>query len=563
MKTITTLGCICAAAISSVSAQIVYREQPAEWQHIAEGGQFMDRILPMPKGKVDKSVWGVEHLLNRYVDNGIEDDVISYWGGNILKGNDGKFHLFLCGWDENDPKGHFGYPNSTVYHAVCDNSIGPFKVVDKLGHGHNPEIVPLADGSYMVYHVTSFGEKLDTDENLRYFYSKDINGPWELKKLKLDLRDRPVRLGGGSWFHNMSFTVREDGSVLAILRNGSIWVSQDGISPYHLITEKSIYPMLDGRYEDPVIWRDHIQYHVIVNDWIGRTAFYLRSKDGINWVQDPGTAYVPGVSVHEDGTVENWYKYERIRMYRDELGRAIQANFAVIDTAKHDDLMNDNHSSKNISIPLNKGMLLTILDTKPYNYLSKTITVKISAEQGFNPQTDVDVNSLRFGANSEVNYGRGAVAIKSENSGSDLIVTFEAKSHCIDENEFAPKMLGKSKKGDMIFGYARIPWMNYTESILSSRKPTLESGEVKIVVENHGQVASKATIATLNLYDSDGVEKEWGSVDVPPIKPYEKIVLTIKNNGDIHSTIKGDDSKDVVVKILHRDGEPVLFHTTI
>ena len=71
------------------------------------------------------------------------------------------------------------------------------------------------------------------------------------------------------------------------------------------------------------------------------------------------------VSVHEDGTVEKWWKYERMKVFQDKLGRAIQANFAVIDVEKNLDKANDNHSSKNISIPVTAGRLLTILDKKP------------------------------------------------------------------------------------------------------------------------------------------------------------------------------------------------------
>ena len=137
---------------------------------------------------------------------------------------------------------------------------------------------------------------------------------------------------------------------------------------------------------------------MIVNDWLGRIAFYLRSKDGVNWVTDPGEAYMPGIAVHEDGRAEDWFKYERIKMYQDKYGRAVQANFAVIDTLKNKDKPFDNHSSKNISIPLTPGVLLAILDKKPITAQTKTIRLKIQAEDGFNPQTDIDLNSLRFGA---------------------------------------------------------------------------------------------------------------------------------------------------------------------
>ncbi len=511
----------------------------------------------MPEGKRAKKTWGTKEVSKRYVDNGIEDDKISYWGGNIVKDEEGLYHLFVCGWDENNPKGHFGYPQSTVYHAICNNSVGPFKVKEVLGYGHNPEVVPLANGAYMVYHVTADPDKLDLSKNMCYYDADNLNSKWDRRSMKVDMRDRPVRLGGGTWFHNMSFCQREDGSILAILRNGSIWISQTGTSTYNLITERSIYPLVDGRYEDPVIWYDGIQYNVIVNDWIGRVAFYLRSKDGINWISDPGTAYVPGVSVHEDGEKELWHKYERIRIYQDEQGRAIQANFAVIDSEKHGDMPNDNHSSKNIALPLNKGVLLTLLDKTPIvNSTAKKIRVKISGEKDFNPSKEVDVESLRFGANSEVNFGRGAKAIKSEVSGKDLIVTFEGINHAIDEREFAPKMLGKYKNGKMLFGYARLPWVNYITEALSARSPIINGDKLSVVVENFGQVASHPTYLTIETPNSEGIDCEVVTIPIPKIEPYKSLKLSAKSN----SLKKG---KAIVIKILTREGNPVLFKTVV
>jgi hypothetical protein len=224
-----------------------------------------------------------------------------------------------------------------------------------------------------------------------------------------------------------------------------------GLSTYNQLTDKRVYPAVEGAFEDPVVWRDHVQYHLIVNDWLGRIAFYLRSKDGITWVTDPGEAYIPGISKHEDGRVEDWFKYERMKVFQDEYGRAIQANFAVIDTLKKEDQSNDNHSSKNISIPLNPGLLLAILDKQPITPATKTVRVKIFAEKGFNPHTDVDITSLRFGASTEVNFGKGCKAKSSEKSGNDLIVTFDANGNSITADEFAPKLIGKTTSGSLLY----------------------------------------------------------------------------------------------------------------
>ena len=73
---------------------------------------------------------------------------------------------------------------------------------------------------------------------------------------------------------------------------------------YFNTSAESVYPKVDGVFEDPVIWKDDLQYHIIVNDWKGRIAYYLRSKDGFHWQPEPGEAYVPGIARYEDGTSE-------------------------------------------------------------------------------------------------------------------------------------------------------------------------------------------------------------------------------------------------------------------
>ena len=139
---------------------------------------------------------------------------------------------------------------------------------------------------------------------------------------------------------------------------------------------------------------------------------------------------MPGVSVHPDGRVEHWFKYERPKVFQDESGRAVQMNFAVIDTIKWEDQPNDNHSSKNICIPLNPGLRLEVLNKEPITAGTKAIEVRIRAEQGFNPQKDIDVRSLRFGSFTEVNFGRGSkVSVPVRREGFDCGVRWGGERH--------------------------------------------------------------------------------------------------------------------------------------
>ena len=530
-------------SFSRLNAQITERERPKEWNNLVQGGRFMDRFLPIPTiGNLTKDTWGADDVVPRFVDNGIEDADWSYWGGNSILGDDGNYHLFVCRWAEDSPKGHMQWSESIVVHAVSGTSYGPYKVVETIGPGHNPEVFQLADGRYIIYVIDG------------HYIADELKGPWIHGKFDFDKRDRRIIEG----LSNLSFAQREDGSYLMVCRGGGIWLSKNGLSTYYQVSNERVYPPVDGRFEDPLVWRTNVQYHMIVNDWLGRIAWYLRSKDGISWKVEPGEAYMPGLAKYEDGTVVDWFKYERIKVLQDKYGRATQANFAVIDTIKWDDKSNDNHSSKNITIPLTVGKLLSVQGKNKIDKETKSIRVKVEAEEGFNPQSDIDLSSLRFGASEEVNFGRGAEVIGTENYKGDLIITFGLE-HGLTDLNFAGKMLGKTKKGNLLFAYCRLPEINYKEPYLSARKPefiTDENGFVaKVEMQNFGQVASKPSTLKIQ-YIIDDKTIEIASARIPKIDPFEKMEIKLNGksvvNGQIEKAIQlisiSDGKQQVVYK---------------
>ncbi|HUH47101.1 MAG TPA: glycoside hydrolase family protein, partial [Arenibacter sp.] len=501
--------------IVNLSAQITERPRPVEWDHLVQGGRFIDLFLPIePIGPLTKETWGASNVIPRYTDNGIEDAEWSYWGGNALLGDDGKYHLYVCRWREDSAKGHHEWPNSIVVHAIADNSFGPYKVKETIGPGHNPEIFKMQDGRYVLYVI-----------NGRYV-SESLNGPWEYGKFDFDPRDRPIIEG----LSNLSFSRREDGSFIMVCRGGGIWFSENGLSSYNQVTEGSVYPKVEGKFEDPVIWRDNIQYHMIVNDWLGRIAYYLRSKDGVDWKVDPGEAYLPGITKYSDGTEEDWFKYERIKVLQDDLGRATQAHFAVIDVLKDEDRPNDKHSSKNIAIPLTVGRQITLLNRTKIDGRTKSIQVRIMAEKGFDPHSDIDVSSLRFGASEEINFGRGSKVSKVKKNGSDLIITFEGTGNGFTDANFVGKLLGKTSQGNVLFGYARLPWVDFKEPILSTSAPKIEKkGQgyvLRAEVANFGQVPSKGTPIKIHIVEG-GQSKEIGSTRLSGLRPFEKTEIEV------------------------------------
>lgn len=494
-------------------AQITERPRPSEWDNLVEGARFIDRFLPMQGSDLSSDTWGAQGVVPRLIDNGLENRIWSYWGGNILKGNDGKYHLLACGWLENSPAGHKEWPKSYVFNSIGDSPSGPFKERNIIGRGHNPEAYQLNDGRYVLYVIDG-----------RYI-TDDLNGKWEYEKFDFDPRDRKIVEG----LSNLSFAKRDDGSFLMVCRGGGIWVSRDGLDTYNQITDGSVYPKVDGRFEDPVIWKDNVQYNMIVNDWYGRIAYYLRSKDGVQWVVDPGEAYMPGIAVHKDGSKEDWFKYERLKVFQDEHGRAVQANFAVIDTLKDEDKPYDRHSSKNITIPLNPGMLLSVLNSGPIGKNTKEIRVKVQAEPGFDPQSDLDLQSLRFGASSQVNYGGGAAVKSSEKSGRDLILVFDASACGISEDEFAPKMIGRDRAGKMVYGFARLPHVEYDGPILSGEAPVMiDKSHAEVAISNFGITPSGKAKVTVELEYKDGSKRVWATGDIPPLQPYQEEVVTLQ-----------------------------------
>lgn len=511
--------------IGSLSAQITERKRPAEWQNLVENARFMDRFLAMPNGNTKENIWGTEGVKNRYVDNGIEMSDTSFWGGNILQTSDGEYHLYVCGWPEKSKKGHMSWPNSIVYHAVSQNSYGPFKIKNTIGQGHNPEAFRLEDGRIVVYVIGGY-----------YIADNENAKEWAYKKFDFDSRGRKIIEG----LSNLTFAKRQDNSYLMVCRGGGIWISKDGLSTYHQLSDKSVYPNVKGKFEDAVVWRDDLQYHLIVNDWFGRIAFYQRSKDGIHWITEQGEAYIPGMSFHQNGEVEQWFKYERPKVLQDKYKRAIQMNFAVIDTVKWNDLPNDNHSSKNICIPLNKGMRLTVLNKKPISSSTRFIDVRISSEKGFNAQTDIAIPSLRFGSYSKVNFGQGVKAIRTRKEGKDLIVTFKGKGSGITPEEFAPKMLGKDKNGHMLYGYAKLLYINYKPAIFSAYNPAYNktTKEFKLQIENFGLSTSKEIEVSIEI-DNNLI----GKIKLKALKPYEQVQVSLNN-------ILNDINEDSIIKVL-------------
>lgn len=517
-------GLALAAAAAGVDETTSWEHAPTDYQPpagLVRGGAFIDRILPMPVGTngLRSDVWGGDNVKPRNVDNGIEDAKWSYWCMSVHREPDGLEHLFGARWPENAPKGHMSWGGSHAFHAISESPTGPFRVVEEdIGRGHNVTCYRAKDGTYVIYFIGGA------------YVGPTVNGPWKPYNLEYDTRGTPP--GETS---NNQFTRREDGSVLMVSRGGRIWISEDGLKPFRMITTESAYPKIKGRFEDPIVWRDEVQYNLIVNDWFGRSAYYLRSKDGVKWVWDQGLAYDVNVARHPGGTRERWYKFERPYVRRDEFGRGTHIYFAVIDSRKDLDKGSDNHSSKIIALPLTVQRRLHILNDLPLTAATKEIRVRLNAEPGFDPRADVDLASLRFGAPDAVDYGRGGKLLRSEASGSDLLLTFDGSAAGFGPDDYVGKLLGAMSGGDLLFGYARLPGIAFDEPLISAPPATWGAEGIKLRVENFGLRAS----GTGRVIATAAGGATIGEVAVGPLAPYAGVDVLVPIDAAKRTTADG------------------------
>ncbi len=432
--------------------------------NIINGASFSDLIQPMPiHKKLSSNLWGTSGVLPRDPDNGIEHPDWSYWGGRPILDKDNKYHMLVTRWPEGALKGHWEWPTSTVTHVVSDKPTGPYLVKEDTaysfndGLGHNPDIIKLNDGSYALYSL------IDWEPTI--FTSKSMNGPWKRQGILTvaSKEANPNDTRDYQYYRNLSGVQLKDGRIIIVSKFGCMLISDNGLlGPYNVVTKtinhNTTIPKRyrKSNYEDPVMWKDDVQYHLLINAFLDYRAIYLRSADGIHWKYDPGLAYTPDFTYYEDGTKTSWYKLERPHVLQDKYGRATHLSLAVIDVPKKDDYANDKHNSKNIIIPLTVHKRIKILNKTAVNATTKRIKIHILSEDGFDAQTAIDISSLRFGASEAVNYGRGAKVVKVKNKGKDLYVEFNGNKTEITDNNFACKLYGKTKSGDLIIAFYKL-----------------------------------------------------------------------------------------------------------
>ncbi|MBR4234671.1 MAG: hypothetical protein IKR85_01240 [Clostridia bacterium] len=337
--------------------------------------QFIDCFRPTPITEaLSDSCWGAETVGPRDQGNGLEDRAMSswcYWDGAIIKDpSSGEYYLFASRWAQ--AGGHWGnehgpgWRGSQAVSSVSDSLFGPYRDLGPLwpdwcgGAGHGVFPFPVSESDplhcegwrYAVCISDVINEAKNANGTLHT--AKTLQGPWTL--LENGLKGR-LRCDDSFRLSNVSVALRPGGGYIALNRHGDI-VTADLLAGYWSTLVHELWktiPALAERFgylEDGVIWYLDGRYHIVVNDWEARQAYYLTSENAVNWVLHEGLAYTPKSDFirYEGGKVNRWTKIERPNVYIED-GSVKAMTFAVIDVQKEAHLGNDGHGSKIIVVP--------------------------------------------------------------------------------------------------------------------------------------------------------------------------------------------------------------------
>lgn len=300
------------------------------------------------------------------------------WGSSVIKGNDGKYHMFVSRFPKSLPFHPGWMVASEIVHAISDTPEGPYKFSDIAlpargaqyldGRStHNPRILEYQNKYYLIYMGSTHPFANPTYDQLT------LDSPWctvgrSNKRIGLAIADSPY----GPWkrfdepilktkpntfysflVSNPSPIIQEDGSVMMIFK-GRTYVGDDKFSdmalgmayapsiegPYTVLNNGQPIFQVDGQgeAEDPFLWKDSRGYHAIFKDHVAKFTgekgggVMAHSPNGIQWTIDKDPKAYSRTVEWEDGKVEMQGQLERPFLLF-ENGKATHAFFATMNGA--------------------------------------------------------------------------------------------------------------------------------------------------------------------------------------------------------------------------------------
>lgn len=285
------------------------------------------------------------------------------WCGSVIRGEDGRYHMFASRWPRELSLMHWAV-SSDIVRASSDRPEGPF-VFEQIVLGprpgkafdarvcFNPSIRRCGDTYLLFYAGATYDGPSPTPDDpaeqpsarwqqawhnkrIGLATSKSIFGPWTR-------RDEPLLdVRPNHWdaviTSNPAPCVHEDGRVLLLYKSTPHRHDADGLfrgrfmlgaawadhytQPLRRLSDEPIlrFDHPDAHVEDPFCWHDGERYRAIMKDMTGviggepEAGISTESDDGIHWrLSDPVLAYRRLVR-WDDGSVTRPAKMERPQM---------------------------------------------------------------------------------------------------------------------------------------------------------------------------------------------------------------------------------------------------------
>lgn len=336
------------------------------------------------------------------VNGGLEMEGYWVWDGGVVKGEDGKYHMFASRVPKPWTLCPGGFYKSEIIHAISDTPYGPFQFYEVVFPARGPEYwdgratfnpqVRKVGDTYVMYYVgTTYINDVPLEDQkeqpnrrtalshkrVGVAYSKSVYGPWERSDYPL-LVTRPG-CGDSLLTSNPTACVNENGNVLMVYkgrnydenRAGRVGLmrllyatGKDSFSPLEREKDNELFPNLPEKLnnpyvevEDPFIWYDN-GYHIMTKDMTGAicgekyAGFHAFSKDGKDWTMDREVFYSRTIQF-DNGEERRMGNMERPFLLFED-GKPICAYFSVTDATDEQGFMSPTCTkSWVIAVPLN------------------------------------------------------------------------------------------------------------------------------------------------------------------------------------------------------------------
>ena len=148
------------------------------WIHGASGREACNvfDVLPHPDDYVP--AYGSDSTKRTAFGPQNSSGMVTSWGGNIIQGDDGRYHMWVSAMGEGHGLSGWG-AISQIDHAVAADPMNQFKKVNVAleKEAHNASPLRAKNGSFLLFHIGDAGDKSASRSGFLH-HAESADGPW-------------------------------------------------------------------------------------------------------------------------------------------------------------------------------------------------------------------------------------------------------------------------------------------------------------------------------------------------------------------------------------------------